>query len=47
MYLVTTGEETRGDKIVKRNPDGSLEETEITEYHKPSEPLSAVITTVL
>ena len=46
MYLVKTGGKQRVTKVVKRNPDGSLEETEITEYHKPSEPLSAVVSTI-
>lgn len=44
MYLVTTGGKQKVTRVTKRNPnDGSLEEIEMTEYSKPSEPLSAVV----
>jgi hypothetical protein len=42
MYLLTTGGVKRSETVVKRTPDGGLEERKLTEFFGPAGPLSEV-----
>jgi hypothetical protein len=42
LYLVTTGGKKRSIRKVRRQPDGSWEESEEIDFHDPTGPLQAV-----